>query len=472
MTSLRPRSLAIALILALSGCVNLAPRYQAPDSAVPATWPVQAGAASPAGSVADIGWQTFFVDPRLQRVIALSLQNNRDLRIAMLDVQKARAQYRIQRASLLPAVDATASGASSRVPASVSGVGSATVTHAYTAELGLSSYEIDVFGRLTNLKDAALESYLAQAQTQRSTQISLVAEVASDWLTLASDMALLRLAEQTHESQQKTYDLVLAKYQVGASSGLDLAQAKGDVEAARKDVASYTTVVAQDRNALTLVVGGSVADADLPGADIETPVTMAAVPVDLPSRVLLQRPDVLSAEHTLKADYANIGAARAAFFPSITLTAAKGVQSDQLSHLFSGGNNAWSFAPSINLPIFDAGSNRATLDSAKVDRDIAVATYQKTIQTAFQEVADALATRATIDDQLDAQSAAVAANQKAYDLSMAKYRLGSLSLIDALTTQRTLYDSQQTMVSVRLSAQTSLISLYKAMGGGASASVE
>lgn len=472
--------LAGAAATALSACIDLSPTYQRPAAPVAVAWPDAASAArAPDVLAADIGWRTFFVDARLQNTIALALSNNRDLRVAILNIEKARAEYRIQRASLLPELDLGGSEDAERTPASVrsaqsgsvsSGNGqSGEISHVYSADLGFTSYELDLFGRVRNLSKAALETYLSTVETRRSTQISLVSEVASDWLTLASDRRLLAIAQSTQASEQRTFDLVDREHALGAASALDVAQAQASLQAARNSAAQAQTTAEQARNALDLVAGARVPDADLPDAQVDPVSSIAAIPAGIPSAVLQRRPDVLAAEHTLKADNANIGAARANFFPTISLTAALGFESPALAHLFTGGNRSWSVAPSATLPIFDAGANRATLDASKATFRIDVATYEKTIQTAFEEVANALATRATIGAQLDAQTRTVQADQHAYDLSMALYKQGSDSLLDALTEQRLLYAAQQSLVATQLSAQTSLVTLYAALGGGVDA---
>nr|WP_328803656.1 efflux transporter outer membrane subunit [Pseudomonas ullengensis] len=448
--------------LLLAGCVNLAPTYEQPQAPVPSQW-----TASGLGETrADIGWKGFFLDARLRQVIEQALGNNRDLRVAALNVDKARAQYRIQRATLLPSVSAGVSGSHSRTPASVSGADSASTSHQYSAELGFSSYELDLFGRVRNLSDAALESYLALEQTQRSTQISLVAEVANAWLTLAADRALLQLAEETLASQQASYSLQQRSHALGNTSGLALAQAQSTVESARGDVASYQSQIQQDRNALNLLVGDTVADALLPAGLGSDSAQLLEIPAALPSSVLQQRPDVLAAEHELKAANADIGAARAAFFPSISLTAAAGSSSTALNNLFSGGSGAWSFAPSISLPLFDGGTNRANLDVAKSDQAIQLATYEQTLQSAFREVADALAVRSTLEQRLDAQLALTDATDKSYQLSDALYRNGASSYLEALDAQRSLYAARQDLISLQLTEQSNRITLYKVLGGG------
>lgn len=335
--------------------------------------------------------------------------------------------------------------------------------------MGVSSWELDLFGRIRSLKNEALESYLASEQTQRSTRLSLVAEVANDWLTVAADQQRLALAHQTLDSQRKTLRLTELQHDNGIVSGLDLAQIQTSVESARADVANYTTQLAQSRNALNLVVGMSVPVALLPASDaIETGVALAPLPAQLESRVLLQRPDVLSAEHTLKAANADIGAARAAFFPTISLTANAGRGSDALSSLFDG-DHTWSFSPSVSMPIFRAGALKAELDVAMLQKDITIAQYELAIQTAFSEVADALAERMQLEERMHAQQAMVDAAQRSFSLSDARYRNGVDSYLVALDAQRTLYSAQQTLISLRLTEASNRVTLYKVLGGGADA---
>ncbi|NWD77278.1 efflux transporter outer membrane subunit [Pseudomonas gingeri] len=454
----------LAVVALLGGCVNLAPQYQRPEAPVAGQWLPTTSA--PAGAVAaDLQWQQFFTDQRLSQLQSLALANNRDLRLATLNIEKAQAEYRIQRAAAFPSLVASASGTHSRTPASLSS-GVATTSHEYSAQLGLSSYELDLFGRVQNLQDEALEAYLALTETRRSTQISLVAEVATAWQTLAADNEHLQLAWQTLRSQQATYELTRSSHALGGSSGLALAQAQTTVESARGDVAVYASQILQDRNALRLLVGSDIPDALLPGDSLQSAAQLVQVPAELPSSLLQRRPDVLAAEHTLKSANIDIGAARAAFFPSISLTASAGSASAALSGLFKGGSGAWSFAPSVSLPLFDGGSNRATLDAAKVEREIQVQTYQQTLQSAFKEVADALAVRSTLDERLAAQQALTDASRKSFELSDALYRGGSQSYLEALDAQRTFYSAQQDLITLRLAEQSNRVSLYKVLGGG------
>lgn len=463
----RPVFVPLLLALALGGCANLAPDYHRPQAPVADQWPAQAASTSGNAS-AEIDWRSFFTDARLEQVVERALANNRDLRVAALNIEKARAQYRIQRAEQFPTVAASVSGTRSRTPASLNGREAASIGSQYSAELGFSSYELDFFGRLKNLSESALEDYLALEETHRSTQISLVAEVANAWLTLAADKALLQLAEDTLKSQQASYELTGHSHDLGNSSGVALAQAQSTVESAREDVAEYTSQIRQDINALTLLVGDRVPDALLPATLDAEAAQLVDIPAGLPSSLLQRRPDVLAIEHDLKAANADIGAARAALFPSISLTGAAGTSSADLSGLFKGGSGAWSFAPSISVPIFNAGSLRANLESAKAEKAIQLATYEKTVQSAFREVADALAVRSTLQDRLNAQRALVEATERSYRLSDALYRNGANSYLEVLDAQRSLYSARLGLISLELSEQANRLTLYKVLGGGAS----
>ena len=453
---------AAATALLASGCGMLEPRLPEAAPAIPAEWPIPATAPAPdpqAGSVtADIGWREFFADPKLEEVIARALANNRDLRVAMLNFEKARAQYRVQRADRVPSVAANAT--------MVRRGGDAPVTEVYTADLGITEFELDLFGRVRNLSDAALQRYFAQEENRRSAQLTLVAEVANAYLTLAADQEQLRVVQTTLNTREELHALTKKRYELGAVSALDLSQARTQLEAARADVARFAGQIAQDENALDLLVGAQVPPELLP-ATFDAPVTgLSALPAGLPSEVLLRRPDVLSAEHVLRAANADIGAARAAFFPSITLTGAVGSASSELSALFDAGTSTWSFVPQVNVPIFQGGRLRAGLASATADRDIALAQYERAIQAGFREVADALALTATLAEQRAAREATVAAAAEADRLSRARYDAGRDSYLVLLEAQRTLYLAQQTLVVTRLAEQTNRVTLYKVLGGG------
>ena len=493
-TVVRATAASALALLALAGCTSLAPDYARPMLPVPATLN---GTNGPNGSegtalapeTGPMGWQDFLQEPRLRELVALALQNNRDLRVAVLAIEKARAQYGVEQSNRFPAVGATAAGNRTRTADDLNTSGRSPTSSQYSAQLGFSSYEIDFFGRVKNLNEAALQEFLRTTENRRSVQLSLVAEVANAWLTLDADGRRLQLAQDTLRSRQKSYELTERSHALGAASGLTLAQAQTTVDTARADVAAFTSQVARDRNALALLAGAPVPAALLPdganpgataspaqaasasasvapASSLATPAaTLLAVPGDLPSSVLLNRPDVRAAEYTLRGAYASIGAARAAFFPSITLTASAGTASNALSGLFDGGNGTWSFAPQIRLPIFDAGRNRANLQIAETARDTALAQYDKAVQTAFREVADALAERATLAERLQAQQSLQAATLKALQLSEARYRLGADSYLPVLDAQRALYSAQQTLIALALAEQANRITLYKVLGG-------
>jgi multidrug efflux system outer membrane protein len=465
-------SAAVAIVLfVLSGCASMAPNYTRPEAPVPSEWPSGPAYKSSTAdtgerSAADITWQEFFIDKQLQELISLALENNRDLRVAALNVERTQALYRVQRAELLPSVNAGATFSKERIPGILSGRGQPSTEELYNVNLGISSWELDLFGRIRSLKDAALQEYLATEQARRSTQISLVAEVANTYLTLAADRELLRLAQETLRTQEATYNLIRRRYEVGASSELDLRQAQTRVDAARVDISRYTAVVAVDENALKLLIGSPVPDGLLP-TELGTITSLQDISPGVPSDVLQRRPDILQAENQLKAANANIGAARAAFFPRITLTTSIGTTSDQLSGLFKSGSDTWSFIPQIVMPIFDART-RPAYDAAKVDREILLAQYEKAIQVAFREVADALAQRGTLGDQMVAQQSLVQATAESYRLSDLRYKSGIDSYLSVLDAQRSLYGAQQGLIGVRLSRLTNLVTLYKVLGGGAS----
>jgi len=447
------------------------PKYTRPGAPVPADWPngtayQEAKSTASAPTAAELPWREFITDKRLQKIIETALNNNRDLRLAALNVERARALYGIQRAELWPSVNAVGSWYQERVPADLSSTGSAMTSERYDVTLGISSWEIDFFGRIRSLKDRALEEYLATDQARHSAQILLVSTVANAYLTLAADRETLKLAEVTLKTQQASYDLIKRRQEVGLASELDLNRAQTQVDTARGDVARYTQLPAQDENALNLLVGSPSPrpseglPADLTG--VNPPQEISA---GLSSEVLLHRPDILAGEHRLKAVNANIGAARAALFPRIALTTFVGTASSELSGLFKGGSGTWSFAPQIAIPIFDARLWSA-LDAVKVEKEIALAQYEKAIQTAFREVADALAGRGTVDRQLAAQQSLVEAADKTYRLSQARYTKGIDSYLSVLDAQRSLYGAQQGLVALRLAKLANQVRLYAVLGGG------
>jgi multidrug efflux system outer membrane protein len=460
------RSLISLTALALLSACSLAPVYERPAAPVAAAWP-QGAAGQPApgaaGAVAavDVAWREYFADERLREVIALALANNRDLRVSALNIEKARAQYGIERAAHIPSVSASG-GQAAQHANGVTG-------RQYSANINVA-YELDFFGKVRSLSEAALQQYLGTEEARRAQQIALVSEVAHAWLALQADRERLLLAADTLKSQQITYELSKRRFEAGATSGLDMHEAQTSVEAARNDRAVFMAQVAADENALALLVGAPVPAhlaAPLAPDVLAAVATVRELPPGVPSEVLARRPDVLAAERTLQAANANIGAARAAFFPSISLTAAAGAASGDLSSLFKAGAGTWSFMPSVRLPVFDGGANRAALGVAQADRDIALARYEKAVQSAFREVADALAQRGTLDERLSSQAALVDAAQKSFRIHQARYSKGSESYLNALVSQRALYAAQQAMISARLAKASNQVALYKVLGGGA-----
>ena len=468
------------LLFALSAC-TLEPHYSRPAEPVPSTWNGKAAGSADTARVEDLGWRQFFPDPELQRLIALALANNRDLRVAMLSVQAAQAQYRVQRADLFPTVAISGVEQVQRFPggvvatsASTGGLTGGTGTPVpggntfrfFEVGVGFTSYELDLFGKVRSLNRAALERYFGSEETQRSSQLTLIAEVATAYVAILADETILKVTRQTLESQTASYDLTKKSLDAGTTTALALRQAATTVDTARADLASYTRQAAQDRNSLMLLIGVPL-PADLTfNADINTEHMATELPVGMPSEVLVRRPDVLAAEHQLIAANANIGAARAAFFPSITLTGQGGTASNQLSGLFKPGSAAWSFSPQITLPIFAGGRNVANLDLSHVEKNVSIAQYEKTLQSAFKEVDDALAARGTLDDQLAAQRALLEDSSESYRLAEMRFRTGVDSFLPVLDAQRALYAAQLGVVGLQLLRLENMATLYKALGGG------
>jgi len=464
----------------LAGCIDLAPAYHRPPSPTPPTFPTGPAYAPAVGpSQAAVGWRDFFADPKLRTVIEQALANNRDLRVAIANVVVARAQYHVQRAYLFPTITANAQATYVHEPASVVGGGAfagaipggANSPSSFNEKLfsltaATSNYEVDLFGKLRDLSRAAQERYFATRQARDAAQITLVSEVAGDYLAIGADRAQLAISEDTEKSSAASLDLIRRRFGSGIDSQLDVSQAETILQQAKFDVARLTTQVAQDRNALELVVGAPVSDDLLPTDVGGSVAVLERLPNALSSDVLLDRPDVLESEDLLRADNLNIGAARAAFFPSIDLTGDGGLTSLALSTLFKGSSATWTFVPTISQTLFDAGTNKGNLEVAKAQRQIGVATYEKTIQTAFREVADALAERGTIDDQLAAQQALTAASETSWRIYQARYERGSDTYQNVLISERTYYAAQLTLVATQLAKQTNLVTLYAALGGG------
>lgn len=474
LSSLKSRSqavIAVAAATALLAACSFTPVYERPAAPVPAAFPGVATAAAPAARAAhEIPWREFFTDTRLARLIELALANNRDLRVAALNVERTRAQFLIQRADLLPTVNVSGQGVSQRISGGQTVTGSSARIDYYQAAVGVTAYEIDVFGRVRALADSALAQYLSTEEVGKSVQISLVAAVANAWLALVADHELLALTDRTIDSREQSLKLAELRHRNGVTPILDVHQARTLLEAARANAAQLARQRDLDRNALTLLVGQAL-PADLGGeplkdASLGAPLVLAEVPVGLPSELLTHRPDILSAEQQLRSANANIGAARAAMFPRISLTGLFGRASSNLEDLLSAPNRFWNIAPSVALPIFDSGRNKANVEVSQVNRDIAVAQYEKAIQTAFREVADALSSRSNLTGQIDALRAQETAESERVKLVDARYKGGVGTSLDLLDAQRSLFTVQQSVIQARLLALQSQVNLYKALGGG------
>ncbi len=463
--------LAGLAVLCLSGCGTMAPSYTRPEPAVPDSWPrgpAYKAMAAKAGDVpaARISWRDFFADGKLRKLIELALENNRDLRVTSLNIERARAQYRIQRADLFPSVNAFGTGSATRTPEDLSTTGERDTFKEYDVGVGLSSYELDFFGQVRSLRDQALEEYLAGEEAHRSARITLISEVAEAYQALAADRERLDLARRTLKSHQATYDLTHSRFRAGLATKLEVRQAQTSVDSTRVDIAGYTNRIAVDENALRYLIGADLPPQLLPGALEEEVTRMHDILAGVPSSVLQNRPDILEAEHHLIGINANIGAARAAFFPRVTLTASTGSASSEFLDLFEAGSGTWAFAPRIDIPVFNAGRLQAQLQTAEVDRKIYVARYQGAIQSAFREVADALAERGTIDGQLQAQRSLVDATSETYVLSEARFSKGIDSFLNVLDSQRSLYSAQQNLITIRLARLNNIVTLYRVLGGG------
>ncbi|WP_076997980.1 efflux transporter outer membrane subunit [Variovorax sp. KK3] len=465
----RSTALAAAAALALAGC-SLIPTYERPAAPVPAAYPGAQPAAATTSPASTLAWQDYFTDPRLAKLIELALANNRDLRVAAGNIEQARAQFQIQRAAQFPALNLSASGSrSSPNPLAAAGLGGS-VASSYSVDLGITAWELDLFGRIGSLKENALAQFLATEETRKATQISLIAAVASGWLTLIADDQLMAITRQTLGTREESQKLTRLRFENGVSSELDLRLADSLTESARATYAEQQRARMQDENALALLLGAPVPPEAMEGSGgdrgLDAIAPMPELPAGLPSDLLGERPDIRAAEQQLIAANANIGAARAAFFPRISLTSSIGTASSEFSNLFDRGTKAWTFAPALTLPIFDAGRNQANLESARAGRDIAVAQYEKSIQTGFREVADALAGRATLGEQLRALRAQAEAESVRFRLSDLRYRNGIASALDLLDAQRSLYGAQLSAVQIQLAQLQNQVVLYKTLGGG------
>lgn len=463
----RPRpgvaAAALASVLA-AGCMSLAPEHQRPATPVAPSFnnglALEPAASAGERAASDLEWQRFFVDERLKRLIEIALQNNRDLRVAVLNIEQARAAYQVRRADRLPSINGQAQF--QRAPSQVTGE----QTSLYTVGLAVTAYELDFFGRVRNLSDAALAQYLGTEEARKTAQISLIASVANTYLQLLADEELLKVTQQALVTREESFKLNKLQLDQGVTSEVEFRQAESLLETARVALAQQTRQRAIDQNTLVLLLGQPIPTDLPPGLPFTQQQLVADLPAGLPSEVLVNRPDVRQAEQQLVAAAANIGAARAAFFPRITLTGTVGTASRELSGLFESGSSAWTFTPQIVLPIFDGGRNRANLEVANVNRDIAVAQYEKAVQSAFRDVNDALAGRATLAEQARAQTAQTQAEQVRFNLADLRYRNGAASYLDVLDAQRSLFSAQQAAVQTQVAQVQNLVTLYQALGGG------
>ena len=467
----------VVLMMMTAGCVT-APEYRQSVFPVADAWPEEAaeklaekkigepgiGVSIP---VSDIAWQSYFESASLRELISRALDHNRDFRIAILTIEQAKAAYRITRADTLPVVSGETSFTRQGVPEDISSTGSSYVNSALGANVGVTAYELDFFGRVKSLNQKALETYLATEEAAVNVRIALIASTADAYLSYLANKKLLALAQDTLKAQKETYNVIKGSYDVGSASRLDLAQAATSVESAKVSIARYSRLAAQAVNAVTLLAGTTVTDILDSTDTIDTVKFMEGLPMDLPSRVLLERPDIRAAEHRLKAANADIGAARAALYPRISLTGAVGLASDDLTNLLgSGAAYAWNFAPSLSIPIFNREGIKANIEKATVNEKIAAAEYEAAVQTAFKEVADQLAARKTYGDQLKAQNALVDETRKTYTLSQARYLNGIDDFLSVLDSQRSLFAAEQSAIAVRQSYLGNLVNLYKTLGGG------
>jgi multidrug efflux system outer membrane protein len=447
----------------LGGCTFM-PKYEKPQAPVSDSWP-NGSTNITTNATADIDWRDFFDDPRLQSLIELALKNNRDLKVAALRVEESRAQYRIQRAALYPGVQGDAGLRRQKTSGAVTDFNGGTIRSTYNVDIG-AAYEIDLFGRVRSLKKEALERYFATDEARKSVEIALVSEVASTYLTRARLLEAREVARQTLKTVQASYDLIKRSFEVGVASELDLRTAEGQVQTVRVNAASFLQLLAEAENALVLLIGQPLPN-DLPsGQPLREQHLLTDLPIGLPSEVLQRRPDILAAEHTLKAANADIGAARAAFFPRILLTGSAGTASAKLTDLFTGPSETWSFSPQITVPIFDVGGTRAKFAVSKINKQIEIANYEKAIQSAFREVADALAARSILDEKLKAQALLLNALQKRFDLTNARYRQGVDNYLAVLLAQQELYSAQQNLLQFQAARLLNAVTLYRSLGGG------
>lgn len=459
------RLILVIALVALGGCATLAPERERPDMPVPEAWNAPAQSSLGLAEVDELGWRDVFPDPALQQLISTALQQNRSLRQAVLAMDKARAQFGIARSDRFPGIDASGQNSNQRLPADLHG-GIEGIDRQWNVGLGISSFELDFFGRVKSLEESALESYLATEEARRAAHISLVSQIARGYLTLAGDREHLALARETCESRQATLELTLAQLAHGMNTELARHQAEEVVAVAQAEVARLTAQVTMDENALAVLVGVPVQELDLTARAINDVALRTTVKPGLPSELLTRRPDILEAEHRLWAAGAEIGAARAAFFPRIGLTTTAGLASLELTDLFDSAQRVWTFVPSITLPIFDAGRNRARLDTAKAEQQIRIAQYEEAIQNAFREVSDALAKTQGYEGQVRAQARRAASAEKSRQLVDQRFSAGLESAFAVHDAERTLFTARQNLLDARLASKLTMVELFTALGGG------
>jgi multidrug efflux system outer membrane protein len=440
------------------------PKYEQPAAPISEAWPKNATNGTPM-IAADLDWREFFDDPRLRQLIEIALRNNRDLRIAALRVEQFRAQYRIERSGLFPGIQGQASETRQRFSGAVTAFNGGSILTTYNLSVG-AAYEIDLFGRIRSLKKEALEQYFATEEARKSAQIALISSIATEYLTQLRLLQAKAIANQTLQAVQASYNLIKSSFEAGVASELDLRTAEGQIQTVRVYAANFLQMLAESENALVFLIGQPLPN-DLPkGKPLQDQRLLRLAPVEVPSEVLERRPDILAAEHTLKAANADIGAARAAFFPRILLTGSAGTASAKLSDLFTGPAATWSFSPQITVPIFEAGASQARLDVSKISKKIEIANYEKAIQNAFREVADSLAIRSILDEKVKAQELLLNAQQKRFDLTTARYKQGVDNYVIVLLAQRDLYAAQQDLLEYQTAKLINALTLYRSLGGG------
>lgn len=449
----------LILPLVISGCISLDPDVKKSEGIIPDTFPndgIYKNTGTDEITQDELRWDYYVINPKMKNVISISLENNKDLRIALANIEAAKAQYGITKSDRLPTINAGISGSKGRTANGIS--------ESYQADFGISSFEIDLFGRVQSLSTSALESFLATQEAKRTTELTIISETSKAYYTIALAKSQLKIAQKTELSTYESWNVINKRVEAGVANSKDLSDVESTYYKAKSDVYAYKTQVEQSINALNALVGQSVSKELLPNGVDELEYSIKDINLSVDSQILYKRPDVLSAEHQLLAANANIGAARAAFFPRITLTTSKGIASPELSSLFRDNINVWNFSPSISLPIFDYGRNKANLNYSKAELDKYVATYEKAVQNAFKEVSDELARKGTIDDQLNSYSKFVNATKNSFDIATKSYDAGVSDYLQVLTAQNNLYDAERSILAINKEKFDNKINLYKVIG--------